>query len=338
MNQVSRETTSRTAEVRKTLYYKLRESGATSLLKVGALIREPLETWRRVRLRHQYLSRIPSPATQMDSKKGYARIDPGYFGDFEGVAALCERLFQVKRAKIEQEVADVSRGTDQEREKFRSTKRKFLRNLFSNDDLRRNPEFVDFALDDATLGLATDYLGTLPYLHRVDLLYSLPRENDDQIASQLFHVDPEGLTQVKFFINIFEIGDAEGPFTFIPADETKRILKDIRVLRRKRGKPHVGRYTDEEIAAVGGRDSIIQIKGPRGAGVAIDTSRCLHMGSRVRPGAFRLCIYLQYCTTREATNAFDVKRFKTDPVRYLAVKHSVRPVSSEVAAPHQMDA
>jgi hypothetical protein len=60
-----------------------------------------------------------------------------------------------------------------------------------------------------------------------------------------------------------------------------------------------------------------------------------------KPGAFwcvRLCIYLQYCMTREATNAFDIKRFKGDPIRYLAMRHSARTaVSAEVTAPHQME-
>jgi hypothetical protein len=57
--------------------------------------------------------------------------------------------------------------------------------------------------------------------------------------------------------------------------------------------------------------------------VAVDTSRCLHLGSRVSPGAFRLVLYLQYCTTREITNVFDVDRFRHDPVKHLAVAHSV---------------
>jgi len=184
--------------------------------------------------------------------------------------------------------------------------------------------------------MATRYLGGVPYLCRVDLVYSLPRPTADNMASQLFHVDPEGLTQVKFFIHMYDVGDSEGPFTFIPADETERIIAEVRALRRRQGKPHSGRYLDEEIDAVGGASSIVRIEGPTGDGIAIDTSRCLHMGSRVRPGAFRLCLYLQYCTTAEQTNVFDVERYKSDPVRYLAVKHSVAPNANRVPASAQM--
>src|SRR5690606_6153910 len=116
--------------------------------------------------------------------------------------------------------------------------------------------------------------------------------------------------------------------TFIPADASARIIRDIRKLRRQRGQPREAearRYLDEEIAAVGGRDAIVTVEGPAGTGVAVDTSRCLHLGSRVDPGTFRLCLYLQYCTTREVTNVFDVARFRHDPIRHLAVRHSIEP-------------
>ena len=73
-----------------------------------------------------------------------------------------------------------------------------------------------------------------------------------------------------------------------------------------------------------------------GSGVAIDTSRCLHMGSRVQPGAFRLCLYLQYCTTAEQTNVFDVGRYKKDRVRTLAIKHSVAANANVINASSQM--
>jgi hypothetical protein len=170
-------------------------------------------------------------------------------------------------------------------------------------------------------------------IRRVDLLYSVPRDAEDRVASQLFHLDPEGLTQVKLFVNVFEIGDREGPFTFIAADDSARVVKDIRALRRSQRTPNTGRYLDAEVAAVGGAGSIVSVTGPAGAGVAIDTCRCLHLGSRVSPGTFRLCFYVQYCLSREASNAFDVDRYRYDPVRYRAVAHSAGAVGTALVAP-----
>ena len=60
------------------------------------------------------------------------------------------------------------------------------------------------------------------------------------------------------------------------------------------------------------------------------------MGSRVQPGASRLCLYLQYCTTLEPTNVFDVSRLQRDSVRYLAVKHSTAPRANRVGPSSQM--
>jgi hypothetical protein len=303
-----------------------------TLLNIAAFARAPREQLRRLHLARQ--CHCPAPIA-IDRRTGYALLPPGCFADFERIRTSCLQLFETKRAKIDHEVTNISSLSPDAQAKFRASKRKFLRNLLNNDDLRRHPELVDFALSNPVLGIAMNYLGTIPYLNRIDLLYSVPRDADDHVASQLFHVDPEGLMQVKFFINLFDVGEAEGPFTFIPADHSSRILKGVGSLRSREGNPGTIRYTDEEIVAVGGTDAIIAASGPSGGGVAIDTSRCLHLGSRVRAGSSRLCLYLQYCTSHEPGNVFDHRRFRNDAVRYLAVAHSAASAGVVVRAPHE---
>jgi hypothetical protein len=305
----------------------------TAILKAVQVAGAPRETLHRRRVAVQYNATINR--TVMEPSRGYGLVSPGDFSDLDKIVGTCQKLFEEKRAAYEAHMAAAA-STAERRQSQMGQKRQFLRNLLSNEDLHQHTELVDFALSDATLGVATKYLGSIPHLNRVDLLYSVPREGDDRISSQLFHVDPEGLSQVKFFINVYPTGDADGPFTFIPADDTARILKDIRRLRRQQGKPHIGRYTDEEVAAVGGAGTVVTVKGPAASGVAVDTSRCLHLGSRVQPGSFRLCLYVQYCTSREHGNVFDVARFRNDPVRYLAVSHSTASTGLDVEAPHQM--
>jgi hypothetical protein len=330
VRKAQRHLPTQTRRAREAVYYRLRgtPSGA-ALLKVVEFARAPRDTQNRRRLAAQYNARVGRRL--IDPVKGYGLTRPEHFTNIERVLAECRTIFERKRAALEESVEAGAAGSQQ-----LAAKRRFLQNMLTNEDLRQHPLLVDFALSDAALGLATNYLGTIPHLSRVDLLYSVPRESDSRISSQLFHVDPEGLTQVKLFIHVFDVGEAEGPFTFIPADASSRILKEIRALRRRLNQPHVGRYTDEEVAAVGGTSAIVTVKGPRGAGVALDTSRCLHLGSRVQPGAFRLCLYIQYCTSREQSNAFDTDRFRDDPVRYLAVSRSAASQGTEVAAPHQM--
>lgn len=307
----------------RNLKYRIRESAwGNKVWRAAAFTRTPFESGRRQRMAAGYIT--SGAAAHMDRAAGYAMLPRDQMPELSAALNTCRRIFESK--------TEITPGADPDK---RKEKRSFLRNLLDNDALREHPALVDFALGDSALGIVTDYLGTVPYLNRVDLLYSVPRLTDDRIASQLFHVDPEGVTQVKFFVNVFDTDDDDGPFTFIPADETRRIIRAIRSLRRKQGKPHVGRYTDEEISAVGGSDSIIKVTGPRGSGVAVDTSRCLHLGSRVRPGSFRLCIYVQYCASLERGNVFDIERFRRDPIRFMAVKHSSKWAGTDVVAPHQ---
>jgi hypothetical protein len=240
------------------------------------------------------------------------------------VLSTCRRLFEAKTGGADA----LAREAD--------GKRGFLRNLLANEDLQAYPELVDFALSDQLLAPVTEYLGEVPRLNRIDLLYSVPRVASTLEASQFFHLDPEGLTQAKVFINVFDVGIEQGPFTFVAADASRRALQHIRTRRQQAGEKVVGRYTDEEVIAHEGEGAILQAMGAAGSGVIVDTCRCLHCGSRVRPGTFRLCLYIQYCTSREQGNVFDTERFASDPVRYLTVKQSIDSAGATVSAPHQM--
>jgi hypothetical protein len=280
-----------------------------------------------------YVARLPRNETTIDPERGYSLLSPAALGHFGPVLTDCRQLFERKKAEIEREMVGFDSWTPEQRHKFLSRKQSFLRYLLDDEDLRRHPRLLDFALSDEMLGAATRYLGMVPHLTRLDLMYSLPRAADKarvraNIESQLFHLDHEGISQVKHFIHLFDVGDREGPFTFIPADATSRIVRAIRTLRKQRRSGQdveLRRYSDEEIDAVGGTKDIVTVKGPVGAGVSVDTSRCLHLGSRVDTGSFRLCLYMQYCTTHELTNVYDVERFRDDPVKYLAVKDSIAP-------------
>jgi hypothetical protein len=327
----------RVRQAEKTLFFRLRDSETgRKLLKAAGLAGSPRDTRYRAQAAAPYIAKLGSHGADIDPAKGYCLLSPDRLGDFGQVLDSCRQLFAIKKAEIDAQLTGFEGWTPEQQQKFLTRKQSFLHYLLDDDDLRRHPELVNFALGDAMLGSATGYLGIVPHLTRVDLMYSLPRTGGAKnIESQLFHLDHEGLTQIKHFIHVFDVGEHEGPFTFIPADATARIVRDVRLLRKqqKSGQDvELRRYSDEEIAAVGGTGDIVTVTGAVGAGVAVDTSRCLHLGSRVDPGSFRLCLYTQYCTTHEITNVYDVDRFKDDPVKYLAVKDSVIPGRPRAAA------
>src|SRR5437870_8886998 len=292
---------------------RLTPAGRT-LLNAAAAALQPVDFYQRRRAAARYNHRFPSD--RMTLANGYALLPSGTLPGTPEIIDTCQRLFIVKKAAVE-----ASAPAGKEAAKEQRKKRGFLKNLLDNDDLRAAPLLLDFALSDSLLSIVTNYLGVIPRLTRVDLVYSIPRHMpDEHIASQLFHQDPEGVRQAKVFLNVFDVNEDEGPFMFIPASRSEAIVSAMRHQRRQAGARDEVRYRDDEVGAQGGLADVVRLRGPAGTAAVVDTSRCLHAGSRIRPGYFRLCLFIQYCTTRENAQTFDTRRFRTDPVRWLAVK------------------
>jgi hypothetical protein len=313
--------------VRRRVYHGARYTSAgRAMLAVSEVVTSPRDALQRKRVVADYNRRHAN--LQLDRQEGYAMLPPGALPGADAVVALALRLFEEKKQALE--------GAAGPTTALHAKKWAFLRSVLTNDDLARNAALVDFALSDALLSLVTNYLGTVPHLNRIDLLYSVAHGGEDAMSSQIFHLDPEGMRQAKLFLNLRDVGPDEGPFTFIPAAESKRIVNTIKQRRSSEDELVQGRYLDRELRDVGGLDKAISVSGPRGSGAIVDTSRCLHFGSRVKPGTYRLCLYVQYCTSREHGNVFDASRYATDPVRYLATVNSQRSGGAAVSAPHQM--
>ena len=282
-------------------------------LAAAQVVSDPVEYLSRRHAAAGYNRRFPS--ARVPRAQGYALLPSGTLPGTDRVIAICRELFAAKKAALDARVL-----TPEEQAKEQKKKAGFLRDLLEDADVLAHPELVDFALSDPLLSMITGYLGVVPDLNRVDIVYSKPRANPDQfIKSQLFHQDPEGLQQMKVFLYLFDVEEPHGPFFFIPAAESERVVSAVR-----RQRPHderdETRFTDVEVERVGGLKNAVRVKGPAGTAVLVDTSRCLHAGSRVQPGHFRACLFLQYCTSREGGQTFDAHRFRRDPVRWMALR------------------
>ena len=319
-----RHTSKHVNRARRHFLHRARYSGpGRAMLAVTEAVTSPRDAMQRRSAAAAYNRQHAD--TRLDRRDGYAVLAPGAVANTDDIIALSLHLFEEKLRQMED--APGSRNPK---------KWAFLRSILTNQDLARNPALVDFALSDPLLSLVTNYLGTIPHLNRIDLLYSVNHGGEDAISSQIYHLDPEGTRQAKLFMNLRDVGPDEGPFTFIPAAETTRIVNAIKKRRLEDTAMAAGRYSDEELEAVGGLSRAIAVAGPKGSAALVDTSRCLHFGSRVKPGTYRLCLYIQYCTSREHGNMFDASRHAGDPVRYLALVNSARAPLNAVAAPHQM--
>lgn len=312
--------------LKRRVYHRGRyTSTGRAMLAVSEAATSPRDTVRRRVAGIAYTRQHPN--TCFDRRNGYALLSPGDLPGVTEIIALSQRLFADKQRQLEADAGPT----------MNAKKRAFMRSVLSNQDLAQHPELIDFALSDGLLSPVTNYLGIVPHLNRIDLLYSVAHGGDEAISSQMYHLDPEGLRQAKLFLNLRDVGPDEGPFTFIPALETQRVVKAVKQRRPPDTDMAMARYLDSELAEVGALGRAISVMGPVGSAGLVDTSRCLHFGSRVKPGTYRLCLYIQYCASREHGNMFDPTRYAADPVRYLATINSRRAGSSSVAAPHQMN-
>lgn len=322
-----RHATKNANRVRRHTYHRARYTRAgRAALAISDVLASPGDALERRSAVRSYNRRHQT--SRMDRGEGFALVDPSQLPGVDTVVPLALSLFEEKKRQLEASTGPAS--------ELHAKKWAFMRSVLTNTDLYQHPQIVDFALSDGLLSLVTNYLGTIPHLNRVDLLYSVAHGGEEAISSQIYHLDPEGRRQAKLFLNLRDVGPDEGPFTFIPAEETARIVAAVKRRRDPEADLQMARYLDSELEAVNGFARSISVMGPPGSGVLVDTSRCLHFGSRVKPGTYRLCLYIQYCSSREHGNLFDVARYERDQVRRLATVNSRRAATSGVFAPHQM--
>lgn len=132
---------------------------------------------------------------------------------------------------------------------------------------------ISFALNPMLIAIASRYLGVLPVLGVVRILYS-PNSNEDLIDSQLFHIDPEGARQLKVFMAIREVTKDNGPFTFVPKSLSRKMLQSGDGCFRK------ARVQDADIMQYAPQSEWVVHVGKPGDAVFVDTSSCFHFGSR----------------------------------------------------------
>lgn len=145
--------------------------------------------------------------------------------------------------------------------------------------------FVQLAIDDTALRIAAAYFDEAPLLDYVYLLHSSHRPGPFRV-SQLWHKDYDDTQLLKLFVYLTDCEDlADGPFTFLPADISKRIGFSLHSHR-----------SDDDMKLPDIADKAIAYRGKKLSAFMVDTSRCYHMGSRVAEGHQRLLYMAAYST------------------------------------------
>lgn len=144
-----------------------------------------------------------------------------------------------------------------------------------DDDLSLDSPFLRFGLARPLLAAAARYLGTLPLLANIWVWYSPNDEwsaESGRIDTQRFHLDYEGSRQLKLFVYAWDVDEGSGPMCVLDAAVSDQIVSRTRY--------RLGTtLPDEDVAALA-PTSASALCGPTGTVALVDTSRCLHFGSR----------------------------------------------------------
>ncbi len=143
-----------------------------------------------------------------------------------------------------------------------------VRHQFRANELFQEPAVQQVATDPYFLAIAQEYLGFNPVLDLLAMWWSAPGDISLQSkAAQLYHFDMDRFKFVKFFIYLTDVGSDNGPHCYVRGSH---IRKPLNLLRDER-------ISDEEIFDHYPAEDLVELTGPVGTLLAVDT-RGFHKG------------------------------------------------------------
>jgi hypothetical protein len=146
--------------------------------------------------------------------------------------------------------------------------------------------------DPLFVNLARAYFGGQAALKELGLWWSpgLHANRADSDAAQMFHFDYDAApVWLKFFVYLNDVGPQNGPHVFVRGSH--RLGDDRARAILARG---YGRVSDKEIEEIYGRDSVLEMTGPKGTVFAVDTMG-FHKG-KLPVSGHRLLAQLEFAT------------------------------------------
>ena len=222
--------------------------------------------WRRRRglgaefdQRRGYAGQLQATALDLDPASGYRLIEAGENAALTRLAESCRGLYENFRD---------SGAADEQL--ARNPNKRFLLGVLSGNEFLAHPALVADMVDRSLLDAAARYLGSVPRLEGAVLWWTPPNETAD--SSQQWHIDELARRQVKILLNCSDVDDDCGPLHFLPAARSDELRAHMRHRR--------GRVDEAALTKLIDSGEIVRATGPCGSAVMLDSSRCLHFGSR----------------------------------------------------------
>jgi hypothetical protein len=244
--------------------------------------------------------RVRTGLPHINNTTAYAPLPAGTISEVDAAVEFTQKLWRDRRFST----------VRKRKEDYRAT-------ILAPRTYEEAPPIFDLAFSDDVLSIAIDYLGEVPVLHNIEV-WATPTNNLMK-GSQYYHRDGGRwyLRRAKFLFNMIDIGPNNGPFTFLPANVSMQVANASGRV--------AGRFEDDEIFKSASKSDEVCLIGPAGTGAVVDSSRCLHFGSRAREGN-RLLIMFHFLPLIDLVEGGDLRRtsgfrerFGEDPVRNLVI-------------------
>jgi hypothetical protein len=276
----------------------------TETKKLARFLANPAQRYR-YRAAFRDVVRRPELSGLLDKRTGYGFIPREALPRLDDVVAFCRQVLEERRDK-----PDLWPIPPRKRNHFPIP-------IMRPADYDEAPAIFDLVLSDQVLQIVSEYFDEIPILQRINVWWT--PQNQEIRGSQFYHRDTLSWAerQAKFFINITDVGPDDGPFTFLPADLSDRIVRQF-------GYPP-DRVADDVIFQMASPSDQVAVVGPPGSTCVLDSSRCLHYGSRCSGGE-RLVLMFSYrpylspdrsASVRKVSKEF-AQRLRADPLRRLA--------------------
>lgn len=176
---------------------------------------------------------------------------------------------------------------------FNPKKDTMSRGFLPEEAHRLDSPYMRFAMSENVVAPISAYLGVVPILLAIDIWYAYaPPHKKGPRNAQLWHLDGDDTRQVKVWIHLQDVVPESGPLTVLPASASEEFAQETEY-----DSSVEYRIPDEKVAEFMRPEDLKRFDGPAGTIDFVDTSRCLHFGSRVDEGSpIRRVFFAKYVT------------------------------------------
>jgi hypothetical protein len=185
-------------------------------------------------------------------------------------------------------------------------KKSYLINHLDTKNLSNYKGLLKFCTSPLLVGSVAKYLDEFPVISSIEVWNSPPSvvHGAGLTGSQKFHLDNVSDKQMKVFVNLINISDENGPFSFISESHSRKVCNSISY----GNVVNVERVEDEDVYNIINSNELKKNIGDAGLVTLIDTCRCLHYGSR-NTSKGRKLLMIQYTSVARA----DTRPFEPFP-------------------------